>query len=72
MPARRIIIAPEAMKDLNDIWDYVSGRAGTTIASGLIADILDTIDRLADSPGMGHERLDVGDPSYRFLTSSLM
>ena len=66
MPARHVIISPEALADLEAIWDYVARAASVTTASDFIADILSAIEKLADMPGMGHRRADVSDARYRF------
>jgi plasmid stabilization system protein ParE len=66
MPARHVIISPDALADLEGIWDHIGREAGARIASDFVAEILDTIERLAEMPGMGHRRADVRHPAYRF------
>jgi plasmid stabilization system protein ParE len=66
MSTRRVIFSRRALTDLDDIWTYLANEASPATAGRVIGDILDAVDRLAEIPGMGHERADVRDPAYRF------
>lgn len=66
MPTRRVILSRRALTDLDDIWTYLAREASPATAHRVIGDILDAVDRLAEIPGMGHERADVRNPAYRF------
>lgn len=63
---RRVIISRRALKDLDQIWTYINGRAGPNVASDFVAEILAAVDQLAEMPGMGHARRDVSSRRYRF------
>lgn len=58
-------ISRRADADLNAIWDYIA-RDSIEAADRVEAEIHSEIKRLAETPGMGHAREDVGNPSYRF------
>ena len=66
MPARHVIISPEALADLEAIWAYIANEASAPTAGTLVADVLDAVEKLAEMPGMGHRRADVRDARYRF------
>ena len=66
MPARHVILSPEALADLEAIWTYIETEASADTASRFIAEVLDAIEKLAEMPGMGHGRADVRDARYRF------
>lgn len=70
MPSRRVIITRRALRDLEAIWEYISDQAGNTVASNVIAALLEAMNQLADMPGMGHTRNDVTNPAYRFWSVS--
>jgi plasmid stabilization system protein ParE len=54
-------ISRRADSDLDAIWDYVA-RDSVEAADKVEADIHSEIKRLAEMPGMGHERDDVRNP----------
>jgi toxin ParE1/3/4 len=58
-------ISRRADADLDAIWDYIA-RASVQAADKVEAEIHSEIKGLAEMPGMGHEREDVANPSYRF------
>jgi antitoxin ParD1/3/4/toxin ParE1/3/4 len=68
-PARRIIISRRALRDLDAIWSYLAVRAVANIAGDVVAAILDSLESLAQMPGMGHRRDDVANRRYRFWTT---
>jgi len=65
MTELRLIITPEALQDLDGIWQYVANDASPVVASRLIGAILNSIALLQTAPGIGHRREDVRGP-YQF------
>ena len=59
MAKLRVIFSRRAVTDLDDIWSYIAENASAEVASGVIAEILEAIDRLREMPGMGHSRSDL-------------
>ena len=62
----RFRLTPLAEADLEKIVDYVAGEASPDRAEAVLADILSTAERLAESPGIGHARPDLSDEDVRF------
>jgi toxin ParE1/3/4 len=58
-------ISRRADADLGAIWDHIA-RDSIEAADKVELEIHSEIKRLAEMPGMGHEREDVGNPAYRF------
>jgi plasmid stabilization system protein ParE len=58
-------ISRRADADVDAIWEYIA-RDSVEAADKVEAEIHSEIKRLADMPGMGHQREDVANPSYRF------
>jgi len=54
------------LQDLDDIWTYLANEAGAAVATEYVAELVTAIDKLSRVPGMGHRRVDVKTPSYRF------
>jgi toxin ParE1/3/4 len=63
---KSFVITPLARTDLLEIWHYLAERASVSTANRIVAEIYDTIQMLAEQPGMGHVRADVTDLRYRF------
>ena len=62
----RFILAPEAERDLDEIWEYIA-QDDLDAADRFIEKLLDNVRKLADRPGMGHTREDlVEDRALRF------
>lgn len=57
MPAR-LIIAPEAARDLDEVWFYIA-RNDPAEADRFLDRLLETSRVLADMPGMGRRRPDL-------------
>jgi toxin ParE1/3/4 len=58
--ARQIVLAPRARRDLTSLYDYLEERAGARLAQSYI-DRLDALfDLLADFPGIGASRPELG------------
>lgn len=61
---RRISFAPEAVQDINAIWDYLAGRSFD--AADRMRDLIDReIQRIAERPGLGHRRVDLAPVALR-------
>ena len=61
------VLAPEAVQDLNDIWDYIA--ADSVDAADRVMDTLfAAFAQLAAMPGLGHTRADLTDLPLRFWT----
>ncbi len=58
-------IAPEAIRDLDGIWDYIA-KDNVGAAERWIDRLMAAMDLLADNPGLGHVRSDVEMPSLLF------
>ena len=52
-------LSPEADEDVWSIWQYLAQEAGILVANRVEAELFDTFDRLARSPGIGHRRGDL-------------
>ncbi len=59
------VLAPEALEDLQDIWDFIS-LDNVFAADEQINRLMEAFERLAGWPGMGHRRADMGDRPIRF------
>ena len=59
------ILTPRAEQDLGDIWEYIAGDS-IDAADRVLASIEMALQRLADSPGIGHMREDLADRRHRF------
>jgi antitoxin ParD1/3/4/toxin ParE1/3/4 len=66
MAARRFIVTPEALADLQEIRDYLREHAGGSVANRIRLELLEAMRKLAASPGLGHFRVDLADESLRF------
>ena len=55
---RRVVFAPEAARDLEDIWDYVAEESAHA-ADRLLGRIRASTVKLAKNPGLGHTREDL-------------
>jgi plasmid stabilization system protein ParE len=56
---------PQASQDLDDIWDFIRAD-NLDAADRVVADVLDTVRRLARSPHIGHRREDLTTRPLRF------
>ncbi len=66
----RLRYSAEALRDLDEIWDYiVSELSNPTAAERIVNQILDSVDRLSDFPEMGAPVISAADvdSDYRFL-----
>ena len=61
----RYILGPDALRELNDIWDYIA--ADNLDAANQFTDTLfAAFERLAEMPGLGQTRADLTDRPLRF------
>jgi plasmid stabilization system protein ParE len=67
----RFILAERAKTDLYDIYDYIRQRSPTA-AKRVRGELRAAMKKLAEFPGMGHRRDDVGDESLRFWSVLLL
>ena len=61
---RSLVYAAPARKDLDEISDYIAER-NLNAADQLYADIQDAIELLRSVPGIGHQRPELTDRSFR-------
>jgi plasmid stabilization system protein ParE len=61
------ILAPEALQDLQELWDYIA-RENLDAADRMIDTLFAAFERLAAMPGLGHRREDLTDWPLRFWT----
>ena len=64
---RRYILAPQAARDLAQIWRYLKKESGRETADRIEAVILGKVAALAETPGIGHWRRDLTDRDVRFF-----
>lgn len=62
------VLTPAADDDLDEIWQYVCHSSGDTRADALEADLHAAMQRLGDSPNLGHMRHDLASDSLRVWT----
>jgi plasmid stabilization system protein ParE len=61
------ILAPEALQDLQDIWDYIA-TANLDAADRMIDTLFAAFEQLAALPSLGHRREDLTNRPLRFWT----
>ncbi|SPF55190.1 Plasmid stabilization system [Candidatus Sulfopaludibacter sp. SbA4] len=64
---RRCILAPQAARDLAQIWRYLKKESGQETADRIESIIRDKIAFLAEAPGIGHWRRDLTTADVRFF-----
>jgi plasmid stabilization system protein ParE len=65
---RRFRLSPEATQDISDIWAYIA-RDNIDAARRVRLALLAACRRLAQNPGIGHQREDLTDKPVRFSRS---
>jgi plasmid stabilization system protein ParE len=65
---RRYILAPEAARDLVQIWRYIKGKASLDMADRVESVIRERIVFLARTPASGHWRKDLTGESVKFFS----
>jgi plasmid stabilization system protein ParE len=61
------ILAPEAVEDVFEIWQYLHRREGLELANRVENELYDDFARLADMPGQGHARSDLTSHAVLFF-----
>jgi len=61
-------LAPAAQADLEEIIDYVARSSGSDVADHVLSTILSALDRIAESPRIGHSRDDLAPEPMLFWT----
>jgi plasmid stabilization system protein ParE len=61
------ILAPEALQDLQELWDYIATE-NLDAAGRMIDTLFAAFERLAAMPGLGHRREDLTGRPLRFWT----
>jgi toxin ParE1/3/4 len=64
---RRYLLAPEAARDLVQIWRYLRERSSLEVADKVESAIRETIVLLARTPNAGHWREDLTNEPVRFF-----
>ena len=64
---RRFAVAPQAARDLVDIWRYLRKESGEETADRVESAIREKFGYLAEFPGAGHTRSDLTSLEVRFL-----
>jgi toxin ParE1/3/4 len=64
----RYILAPQAARDLVQIWRYIKKESSKETADRVESVIRDKFAYLAEFPGGGHWRRDLTDAEVRFLS----
>jgi plasmid stabilization system protein ParE len=65
---RRYILAPQAARDLVDIWHYIQHESSLETANRVESVIRSKFAYLADFPNAGHWRRDLTDAPVRFFS----
>jgi plasmid stabilization system protein ParE len=61
----KVFVTKTAFRDLSAIRTFIASDS-VDAASRVLDELHSAIRKLADMPGMGHQRLDVSNPAYRF------
>ncbi|SRR5439155_11495524 len=61
------VLAPEAARDLAEIWRYIKKKSSIEMAERVESVIRDKILFLAENPGAGRSRKDLTDEPVKFL-----
>ncbi len=64
----RHIVTPAARIDLIDIWTYLADNASVDLADRIVGELHGAMERIAELPGIGHIREDLGDDALRVVT----
>ena len=63
----RYVVAPEAARDLVQIWDYVARHTSRAAADQVESVILQKLTFLSQNPGVGHARKDLTEADVKFF-----
>ncbi len=64
----RYILAPQAARDLIEIWRYIKKHSSLEMAERVEAAIRERIGFLAQNPNAGHSRNDLTDQAVKFFS----
>jgi antitoxin ParD1/3/4/toxin ParE1/3/4 len=62
----KYLLSGPAKKDLWGIWEYLAERSDLTTADRVVEELHQAMERLAESPGLGHLRRDLAREPLRF------
>jgi len=62
----RYVLADAARTDLLEIWDYLAEHADLTVADRVVDHLHAAMDKLAETPLIGHRREDLTEQPVRF------
>jgi len=65
---KRYRLTPQAQSDLLEITDYILDSSGPQRAESVIGVIREAIEKVVETPGIGHKREDLTDEDVRFWT----
>ena len=65
---RRYLLAPEAVRDLAEIWKYLKTKSGQATADRVESVLRDKFVLLSDFPAAGHTRRDLTAADVRFFS----
>ena len=63
---KSFVLTPRGEQDIGDIWDYIAADS-VDAADRVLTAIEETLNRLAQDPGIGHIREDLADRRHRFF-----
>jgi antitoxin ParD1/3/4/toxin ParE1/3/4 len=58
-------LSPQAFRDIDEIWEFIAGD-NLDAADRVRDEIFSACEKLAEMPGMGHQREDLADEPLRF------
>jgi antitoxin ParD1/3/4/toxin ParE1/3/4 len=62
---KSFVLTPRAEQDISDIWDYIADDS-VKAANRVLGALEKALQRLANTPGIGHMREDLADRRHRF------
>jgi plasmid stabilization system protein ParE len=63
----RYVLAPQAVTDLVEIWNYLKQQSSVTVADRVESAIREKMSILAETPGVGHRRTDLTVEDVKFF-----
>ncbi len=64
---KRYILSPQAVDDLNEVWQYLTAQSSSSIADQIEEEFFKTFDLLEQFPRAGHPRVDLTPRSVLFF-----
>lgn len=62
---KRYFLTGPAEEDLREIWSYLFDRAGPDRAARVVEEFGRAMERLSETPGLGHQREELGNDALR-------